>query len=505
MRTILDVMAGPFGSFFRGDSWDAWRAFLAAAFGLPMSGAQADIVRRCTGRQTLPQGAAREAWMVIGRRGGKSRVSALLAVFLACFRRYTLAPGERGVVMVIAADRRQARVVYRYVRALIEAVPMLKAMLAGDPTKEALHLNNGISIEIHTASFRAVRGYTVVAAIADEIAFWPTDDAANPDHEILAALLPAMATIPDALLVALSSPYARRGELWRAHSEHFGVDGDPVLVWQADTQTMNPLVPQHVIDAAYAKDDAAASAEYGAQFRRDIESLVAREIVEAVTVAGREQLPPVAGVTYEAFADPSGGSGADSFTCAIAHEATDGCRVLDLVLEQRPPFSPEATVAGFAAVLQRYGIGRVQGDRYAGEWPREAFSKRGITYEASAKPKSELYLELVPLLNSRSVALLEQPRLAAQLVGLERRTARGGRDSIDHAPKSHDDVANAVAGVLVGFGAGMRDSIGVVRSVPWGRWPVTTELGPLPPGVVDTNDADPEIRRLMGGFSGRRV
>jgi hypothetical protein len=32
-------------------------------------------------------------------------------------------------------------------------------------------------------------------------------------------------------------------------------------------------------------------------------------------------------------------------------------------------------------------------------------------------------------------------------VGLERRTARGGRDSIDHAAGAHDDLANVVAGL----------------------------------------------------------
>jgi hypothetical protein len=36
--------------------------------------------------------------------------------------------------------------------------------------------------------------------------------------------------------------------------------------------------------------------------------------------------------------------------------------------------------------------------------------------------------------------------MVSQFVGLERRTSRGGRDSIDHAPGGHDDVANAVAG-----------------------------------------------------------
>ena len=36
-----------------------------------------------------------------------------------------------------------------------------------------------------------------------------------------------------------------------------------------------------------------------------------------------------------------------------------------------------------------------------------------------------------------------------QLCSLERRTARGGKDSIDHSPGMHDDIANAVAGALV--------------------------------------------------------
>jgi hypothetical protein len=52
-------------------------------------------------------------------------------------------------------------------------------------------------------------------------------------------------------------------------------------------------------------------------------------------------------------------------------------------------------------------------------------------------------------LNSGRVELLDHLRLQAQLLALERRTARGGRDTIDHAPGCHDDLANAVAGALV--------------------------------------------------------
>ena len=68
------------------------------------------------------------------------------------------------------------------------------------------------------------------------------------------------------------------------------------------------------------------------------------------------------------------------------------------------------------------------------------------------RPKIELYAALLPALNSGRVELLDHPRLVAQLCGLERRTAWGGRDSIDHGPGGHDDVANAVAGALVEAG-----------------------------------------------------
>ena len=114
--------------------------------------------------------------------------------------------------------------------------------------------------------------------------------------------------------------------------------------------------------------------------------------------------------------------------------------MLDAVRERRPPFSPEDVVAEFAVLLKSYGISKVIGDKYAGEWPRERFSQCGVTYEPSAKPKIDLYRDLLPALNSRKVELLDDARLVAQLCGLERRTARGGRDSIDHAPGAHDDV-----------------------------------------------------------------
>ena len=449
-----------FAPHFRGDTWQAWRAFLAALFALPMDDEALAPYRLYTGRQEPPGFAFSEAALIVGRRGGKSRVLALIAVYLATFRDYAphLAPGEMATVAVIAANRSQARSIFRFITGLLAAVPMLKVMVE-DETNEAITLNNSVVIEISTASFRTTRGYAFAAILADEIAFWRSDEtSANPDVEILRALRPGMASIPGSILLLASSPYAKRGSLYSAFRRHYGRDDARVLVWKAPTAAMNPRIDPAIIAEAYSDDPEAARAEYGAEFRDDLADFVTREIVDAVTAWGRSELPPEPSITYAAFCDPSGGA-SDAMTLAVAHLRDGQVCVLDAALEIRAPFDPEAAVAECAALLRRFGITRVVGDRYAGEWPKARFREFGIQFEQSARPKSDLYHDLLPLLNARRVELLDSPRLGAQLVTLERRTARSGRDSIDHTPGGHDDLANAVAGVLVGLDLDRRPAL----------------------------------------------
>jgi hypothetical protein len=325
--TIIDAIddANLFQPWFKDRAtWSAWFVFLRALFGLPLAPHQLALFTECTGRTEAPTSAASEGWLICGRRSGKSFMLALCAVYLAAFHSYRqhLAPGERGVVLVIASDRKQARVIFRYIRALLLGVPMLRKLVERE-TSDQFDLNNSTSIEIMAASYRSLRGYTVIAALLDELAFWPTDDSANPDVEIIAAIKPAMATIPNAMLLCASSPYAQRGSLFSAYRQFFGQSG-PVLVWRAPTRTMNPTVPQSVIDAAMEADPASAAAEYLAQFRTDVETFVTRDVVEAAIIAGRYELPRIEHVRYFAFVDPSGGS-SDSMTLCIAHMQGQSC------------------------------------------------------------------------------------------------------------------------------------------------------------------------------------
>jgi hypothetical protein len=448
--TIIDAVRDPeiFGPWFKdAQTWASWFAVLKAMFGLALDDEELAVFRKHTGRTTPDPRGYFDLSLVVGRRGGKSLILALTAAFLGCFFdwRQFLTGGERGTIVIIAADRRQASTIFKYLREML-AIDLLSGVIVRE-TNEILELSNSVNVEIQTASFRTIRGRTVVAALCDELAFWRTDEGtSNPDTEIINALKPAMATIPGARLLKASSPYARRGVLWNDYRRHFGAEDASTLVWKATTREMNPSVPQSFIDAAYEDDPANAAAEYGGEFRSDIEAFVSREAVEACVVPGRLELPLLRNTRYFAFVDPSGGS-SDAMTLAIGHNNEKGVVVVDALRERRPPFSPEATVEEFVTLLQAYGVRSVSGDRYAGEWPRERFKMRGIAYEVGAKPKSDLYRDLLPLVNSAGIELLDVPRLAAQLCGLERRTSRAGKDSIDHAPGGHDDLANSVAGV----------------------------------------------------------
>jgi hypothetical protein len=244
---------------------------------------------------------------------------------------------------------------------------------------------------------------------------------------------------------------------------------------------MNPNVPAAVIDAAIEADPASAAAEYMAEFRTDVETFISREVVDAAIILGRHELPRIDGCNYVAFVDPSGGS-SDSMTLAIAHMETERA-ILDLVRERKPPFSPDDVTKEFADAIKSYGIATVRGDRYGGMWPRERLAVHGIDYQTATQAKSDIYLSLLPLINSGRVDLLDHPRLIAQLCALERRTTRGGRDSIDHTPGAHDDIVNAAAGAIVMAAQRTAQQVPIVMPIIVGRAPT------IPGGSVSTEAA----------------
>jgi hypothetical protein len=440
------------GNSLVGSSWHRWRSLLLATMGESLTQPELEAFQQVTNRPAPPTQRVQEAAYVVGRRGGKDQaIGAGLAPYLACCVdwRPVLSRGERGLVLCIAPDQRQARITLDRVEGALDASPLLSRMVIGK-TADTIDLSNRVSIEVRAASFRRLRGVTCVAVIANEAAFWQIDEgSSNPDTEILNAVRPALLTTNGPLIV-ISTPYARRGEVWNLYRQHFGPQGDPlILVAQGSSRDFNPTLSESFIQRALERDPAAASAEYLATFRTDIESYISREAIEACIELGVYERPPVEGISYTAAIDPASGGGPDAMTLGIGHRDKDGRGILDCLREACPPFSPQAVVAEFAQTLKSYGVSKVVGDHWGGEFVREPFLTHGIKYELAEKPKSDWYRDFLPFVNSARIELLDHTRLTSQACGLERRTARSGKDSIDHMPGAHDDLINVTALCLV--------------------------------------------------------
>ena len=459
--TTADWLTSPalMREWFKDPSWSAWAAFSKALWGEPLSPAELQVYRERTGRTVPPSKQAREAWVAVGRRGGKSIVMAREGTRLAV-RDYSaiLKPGQRAHVVVLAADKEQAAEVMGYVTGFFEDIPALAALVEkrrgkGPSRRDEVRLTNRVTIRVAVASFRKIRGRTIVAAILDEIAFWYDGErSANPSEEILRALRPAQLTVKDPLLLVISSPYRRTGPLWEAVRRHWARDGDPVLVWRGDTLSMNPSADKGEIARAFEEDPVAAASEYGrdgdVQFRTDLESFISPESVEAATVRGRVLLAHDARFRHVAGVDVAGGSGGDEFALSIVRRGR-GKAALCRTVSWKPPFSPDRVTEEACAVLAEYGLHRVVGDNYANEWPVDRFRAHGVAYVKADRTRSEFYQALLPIINSGRVELLDDARTNGQLLGLERSTSKLGRDSIGHPPNGKDDRINAVAIAVV--------------------------------------------------------
>jgi len=485
-------------------SWQTWLTVLCAAFALPLTAEQQQIFATVAGGRLPPLKRVRELWAVAGRRSGKSRIAAAIAVYLALFVKHRLARGETGMCLVLAGSRDQSRSVFSYVRGLLESAPALRAEIV-NVSRYEIELKNGIIVAVHSNSFRTIRGRTLVAAIFDETAFWRDESSALPDVETYRAVLPSLATT-DGMLIGISTPYRRLGLLYQKHRDHFGQDGDDVLVVQGRSQIFNPTLTDSVIAAQREADPAGAVSEWDAAFRVDISAWLDDASIDRAIELGRPlELPPQQGIVYRAFTDASGGVGADSYTLSIAHKENNFC-IIDLVRGTTGKFDPHQVTRDYAALCQEYHVSEIVGDAYAAQWVAGTWRETGINYRRSALVKSDIYREAEALFTRGLVRLPDHAKLVRELRLLERITHRSGKDQVTHPKGGRDDFANAACGALYLVGripAVVEPPIVspcIIPGRPW-NWPgayhTDTAAGagiantPPPPGFDRPSSAEP--------------
>jgi hypothetical protein len=271
-----------------------------------------------------------------------------------------------------------------------------------------------------------------------------------------------------------SSPATTVGIVHTLFQKHHGPNGSPdTIVIQADTRSLNPTIRQSVIDKAFADDAASAASEYGGMFRSPMGAFLSRELVESCVEKGVTERVPMPGIEYKAFVDVASGSGSDAFAAAVGHRVRDGNRNivwLDQVFVKKPPFDPLSAIGELCSHLQRWRITQISGDAYAGGFTPSAFGNHGIAYIPAKLNASELYLASLPAFTSGTVKLLDLAELVEQLVNLRRKVGQAGAEQVLHQRGHHDDIANAVAGLVhllspiepIAVNSGIYDWIGVI-------------------------------------------
>jgi hypothetical protein len=442
--SVSAAMTSPqlFNPYFQGSSWDVWRTVLKGACRAatePEHAAFAAVAAR-----QPPQKPVRELICIAGRGAGKDSVASLIATCAAInFEpRGKLRPGETAIVMCLACDRQQASILFKYIRGYFEEIPALKAMVTA-VTNDSIDLCNSVSIEVHSNSFRAVRGRSILCAVLDECAFFRDENFASPDVEVDAALSPGLARVSGSMKILISSVHKRSGLLYNRYRDFYGVDNSDILVVFGGTRQFNPTFSESIIEKSLLEDPERYSAEYLCRWRDDLSTWLSRELLEAAVDRGVYVRPPDPGINYFAGADASGGRN-DSFTAAISHREGDEKIVLDALYERRAPFNPTEVVDEIIALMRQYDCTKITGDKYAAGWVTEAFAKRGGQYVQSELDRSAIYMNALPIFTSGRARLLDNPKLVSQFAALERRTFSTGRERIDPGP-GHDDLCNSVA------------------------------------------------------------
>lgn len=424
---------------------------LKTIYGLDFDDDELSLYRQTTGLSEYSSGKEwSEATLILGRRSGKSdKIASRIAIFEACCRKHELSGGQRGIVMVVASEKsRQARICYDYILAPLESSPILKKLIL-KTTREEIFLRNGISIQIFPCDPTKVRGFSLIAFIADECAHWQYEGR-RVDKDILDAARPGL-DFSYSKMIKISTPGAMRGEIWSDFKNFHGVPNEDIIVFQGSTQLFNPTYSQRKLERLKKRKPSTFAVEHLAEFKKDIASMYNPEMISAAVNEDRTlELPYDESNEYFCFVDVAGGGGKDSYAIAIGHKTKEGRIIIDVVRSRAPKFNPDEITKEYVKLCLQYQIYLVIGDKFSGDWSSNAWSKHSngaIVYQKSERTKSELYLDCEGLFNTQSIEIPDKEPAISELRDLIRKSRSGSKDAVDSYSGQPEDEANVICGV----------------------------------------------------------
>lgn len=424
-----------------GGSWRAWRTVARLLDDAELDDEDVETIKARADCDP-PSSRVRQLWAVVGRRGGKSTMAAVVAVAQAC-RPYPRVINP--VVGLIAKSQEQAKNVAAYVADYADRL----GVLVGKAGATQIKIDGGVTVKVlpNTVS---VRGPNYVGAVLDEAAFLDHHDgAAWSDRDLLQAVQPGMLGVRRPLMMVISTPGMRRGMLaerkmdWDAGKRPAGL-----MVWHGPTKAMRPNITDEEI-AADVELNPSVACEYESEFFSDAGAWLPGWVFEDDAVAALPERRTPAGGRLFAYFDLASGAGADGAALAVAERLGDGRAALIDLWHWPAPFKVEAVIREGAAALGALGVRVVEGDLYGKGLQQAAWRRAGVSYVETAVSASEIYNEVAgPILAGR-VDWIRHPVMIAELRGLVETARATPPPRVTHVGGAHDDAANAACGALM--------------------------------------------------------
>jgi hypothetical protein len=401
----------------------------------------------------------------LGRRSGKTLMSAIVATYAATmladeYKKH-LRPGENFYVVSVANTLDQSKIALRGVKDLINNSPILKPLIVRE-TSDTLELSNGAVFKALPASSRSGRGMACPLLIFDELAHAVDTEGGNAaGSSLYQALSPSVAQFGRlGKILMLSSPWTQAGIFYDLFKQANSGQFDHMQVVNLATWAVNPNISQDWLEQEKARDPDLFRIEYGAEFSQSLAAFLDPALVDAAVNHHRDLLPPLPKFQgqYYLSLDPAKG-GRDAYTACIVH--MDGKRlVLDKWHEFKPSFQDgKKTQVAIAEVedwiLEHhkfYRFAKVILDQYNSQSTIQRLKGRLPIEELtwSVPTKTKAFSKLRELFNGGNIELYPHSKGIQQLKNLIVQYRPNGTWNVTGgAGAAVDDYALALAGAVL--------------------------------------------------------
>lgn len=409
--------------------------------------------------------------LALGRRSGKTTMSAVVGLWTCLFRPEVAArvrPGERFYAVAVATNLRQARLFVQAAASIVAGSELLRSQVVSQSEDEIVFKTGG-TLTAFPCSSRGGRGWPIACLLMDEAAhFLSESEGPAVAEKVFAALSPSTAQFSNlARVIVSSTPFGSDGFFAELYTRVSNGELDEAMAHRATTQEMNPTVDAAFLAREEQRDPEAFRSEYLAEFVGSGGAFLDPEVI-AAAVAERQELPPEAGTGWVAGLDPAFSS--DPFGLAIV--GRDRANPERLVLGRAQAWQPRRRLRGalskaaglvtfdekrthedavleeVAKVCKRYRA-RVVTDQFAAPQIVSRLRALGLSVRAlpmTASSKTEVFLELRARLNTGELELYPEEQLLGELRRLRTRYTAGSSSVVNpRVGGSHGDMAQALA------------------------------------------------------------